>query len=536
MNAWLLGSNGTAATLPHADAMKVMLLVCCAIGGLGWIVQLALLNAGSPGGYYVPYASSVWLSSFVVVWSLQGFLFLRMPGPVTKLSLFGSMFITLVSFLLMLGFYIGYRPGAGTWGLLLLGVAAFNAWVRRYYAGTGTGMAGTGTGMGTGKAESLSCKVKALRCSYCFLIGLTVFLNVMLLGGCYLQADGYRRFSPDGEFVTITHPDGGVNRILTKCLGPAAKDTPYPTIWVEVGGGGHSSSDLYGIRDLLSAAPYNRRFCIYDFPGTGWSDERLVKQPTSVMEPLMKALGEEGPFVCIGSMDRGHDRCYQYALDHPSNVKAVVSVSGVGPFTEFGARPIFDGTQAKDDGTAACRSANAARKSLANIYNFFVVGWGLIAVFVPTGEYQPSQRAYEKNFLNLMNEKQWSSQAGILDQSASAADCGEFMRPSLYVSKPNLDPSVAVVMFELTRNASQLDKQCKDWGFALDSKDCEFQRWQYNETISFLQKVVNRNPTKNQLVMCNDPECGDNGFNLNQDNNIPWFGAALMNLVGNITK
>jgi hypothetical protein len=39
---------------------------------------------------------------------------------------------------------------------------------------------------------------------------------------------------------------------------------------VEVGGGGHSMSDLWGVYDTLSQQ-YNRRVCSFDPPGTGWS-------------------------------------------------------------------------------------------------------------------------------------------------------------------------------------------------------------------------------------------------------------------------
>jgi hypothetical protein len=49
----------------------------------------------------------------------------------------------------------------------------------------------------------------------------------------------------------------------------------------------------------------------------------------------MSAMGEEGPFIMIGSMDAGDVRAYQFALDHPDKVVAVVSASMSG-VSEFG--------------------------------------------------------------------------------------------------------------------------------------------------------------------------------------------------------
>lgn len=87
-------------------------------------------------------------------------------------------------------------------------------------------------------------------------IGGFVFLSIVLLqGGCWLQASGYHSYPPVGEFVTITYPTGQTQRILTHCTGP--RDPTMPTFWFEVGGGGHSMSDLWGLRDYLNDH-YNR--------------------------------------------------------------------------------------------------------------------------------------------------------------------------------------------------------------------------------------------------------------------------------------
>jgi hypothetical protein len=66
---------------------------------------------------------------------------------------------------------------------------------------------------------------------------------------CSIDTLGYNYYSPDGNFVTITYPNGVTQQILTQCVGPST--SIHPTIWVEVGGGGHSMSDLWGLRDYI---------------------------------------------------------------------------------------------------------------------------------------------------------------------------------------------------------------------------------------------------------------------------------------------
>jgi hypothetical protein len=46
---------------------------------------------------------------------------------------------------------------------------------------------------------------------------------------------------------------------------------------LQVGGGGHSMSDLWGLRDYL-VENYGIRYCSYDPPGTAWSDPMVQGQ------------------------------------------------------------------------------------------------------------------------------------------------------------------------------------------------------------------------------------------------------------------
>jgi hypothetical protein len=133
---------------------------------------------------------------------------------------------------------------------------------------------------------------------YCCLRVVAFLITGLLLGGAYLQANGYRTYKPEGTFVTITYPNGYKQKILTQCVGPR---TSEPTLWIEVGGGGHSMSDLWGLRDYIQTN-YGRRYCSYDMPGTGWSDPAVTLQPL-ITSQVIQAMNEPGPFICLGTMD-----------------------------------------------------------------------------------------------------------------------------------------------------------------------------------------------------------------------------------------
>ena len=134
---------------------------------------------------------------------------------------------------------------------------------------------------------------------YCCLRVVAFLITGLLLGGAYLQANGYRTYKPEGTFVTITYPNGYKQKILTNCLGNYNPD--LPTLWIEVGGGGHSMSDLWGLRDYIQTN-YGRRYCSYDMPGTGWSDFAVTLQPL-ITSQVIQAMNEPGPFICLGTMD-----------------------------------------------------------------------------------------------------------------------------------------------------------------------------------------------------------------------------------------
>lgn len=372
---------------------------------------------------------------------------------------------------------------------------------------------------------------RASSCSLVVFVSIAFLFNGLLLGGCWLQAAGYRNYPPVGTYVTISYPTGQQQRILTACTGP--RNSSVPTFWIESGGGGHSMSDLWGLRDYLNTN-YNRRVCMYDMPGTAWSDPMIPNQP-QITHQVIQAMGEPGPFLCIGSMDSGDERCYNYALQYPDNVKAVIPVS-FSPYQEFTFYGNFYGLNSAEV-TAVAKETLAQRLSAGNAINFFGVSWGVIAGIATSPAYVPHNLEYESDFLNLYNEKQWSTNCyylykGVLNPSGSLSGTSQFVGETVWASNPNLNASIPVIGYAFYQSEEYLQNQCIAYGYPPSSKDCSYLYYIYNTTFEFNKQVIARNPLS-RLVVCTN--CSGYSFVMDQQDNIPWFAQTLMSNVGDIT-
>lgn len=142
--------------------------------------------------------------------------------------------------------------------------------------------------------------------------GLTPVFPSLSRSTWLMQAQGYRMYPPRGTFVHISFPSGETRRVHVWCTGPAASPE-RPAFFFDVGGGGHSMSDMWGVQFGLNAA--GRRVCTYDPPGTAWSDYPVATNNQDVtglvIAQLKASLGEPGPFILLGDMDGGPDRIYE---------------------------------------------------------------------------------------------------------------------------------------------------------------------------------------------------------------------------------
>lgn len=581
-----------------------VLLTCYFMVGLaGLVTNLVNLNRGVQGNKLVlPLASATWLNVLVLFFSLSTLTwFVDLPLGVSIrdgwreicccsklqsrvlvcLSQFYHEAISLFALLLAFGYFLGLNESAGGWALCLLSLSLLNVWLHRNspsaYSSSHEGNCKTtdgrvvvsdpGTtgpsdagytplpGDSNKRAEEIANTPEGcakfgrtfLVKSYFALQGLAYFCTAMLLGGAWLAAAGWRTYTPDGTFVTITYPNGVTSQILTQCMGP--QSSTLPTLWVEVGGGGHSMSDLWGLRNVWTSPPYSRRYCSYDMPGTGWSSAALTYgqsglDSVELTTRIMDAVGEIGPVICMGSMDDGPERCLKFCLAYPSRCAAIVPVGWAAPSELYGYGQYYDLSTMELEEYA--KSLLSSRLHAGNLINFFGVSWGLVNSIITNPDYVPKAQAKESLFLNVLNEKQWSTNINVVYESLIDVSNSEseWLQPPIWLNPDNALPaSIPVIGYAIKYSKAQLDQQCKDYGFPVSSKDCGYVYWVYNQTIANDYAIVNTlsvgggpGRPNSQLIVCETGCPAKGSFFLNQGSSIGWFAETLAQAVQTITK
>jgi hypothetical protein len=89
------------------------------------------------------------------------------------------------------------------------------------------------------------------------------------------------------------------------------------------------------------------------------------------------------------------------------------------------------------------KSILALRLNAGNLVNFFGVGWGLVNSIITNPDYVPKAQAKESLFLNVLNEKQWSTNINVvyeslLDVSNSES---EWLQPPIWLDPDNALPA-----------------------------------------------------------------------------------------------
>ena len=278
--------------LPGGQLRAVPYFLCAALlVGLGGLaVQAAVYPTA------VPLCSGLWMAAMIAFHAAYTLRLLWWPVTATawpRITWYSSLVLTGVACLLVLGWAAGHRGDAAAWAAVLtavLGVRVvllreWHSWLAKHGPDHHELLNSTGTiapsDLGTvsllhrGTADAPVHDKPAGGCCRGTVHGLhacaqiLAFVIMTLLGmGCWLQTVGYLVAAPQGSFVSITLPSGQTQRILTQCVG-AASGPNVTTIWVEVGGGGHAMSDLWGMRDYFALHFPRYRHCSYDMPGTG---------------------------------------------------------------------------------------------------------------------------------------------------------------------------------------------------------------------------------------------------------------------------
>jgi len=336
--------------------------------------------------------------------------------------------------------------------------------------------------------------------------GAAAALLLLLLGGAGTIAAGWRRFPRRGAQYDL-RPAGVPALVHAWCSGPP-RSAAARTIWLDFGGGGHSSSDALGLQFALNAA--GRRVCTQDPPGTAWSPllaraDRVDAGAAARQRALIAATGEEGPFVFIGSMDGGAERVYAFALAHPELTAAVVPMQfGAAEFEGY-AR--FKGLQPDDPAVLAyARAQISARVALCDAIRFLGVQWGLMRFLAPPSPtFVPADAQEECHFLNLWHEGQWDFQCRFL--AAQVADPASIMEKSLWQRNRSLSAAVPVLAVgNFPRDA------CAASGYPPGSDDCAIFRLQMAINFEFMVNMTTMSPRSvfvNGCELDSSPFCKD---------------------------
>jgi hypothetical protein len=303
--------------------------------------------------------------------------------------------------------------------------------------------------------------------------------TILLLGGAFTLASGWHRFPPRGKFYNLAAL--GSASISAYCVGAEWSVTSLPTIFLDFGGGGHSSSDVYGLIDVMIAA--GRRICVADPPGTGHSslgnlDASVIDQTPWAIE-LLTLMGETGPFTFVGSMDGGAERIYRLALAQPDLVYALVPMQlGEGEFLQS---VIFRGLS-NNDAIAYVKATVGPRLAFCDVIRFLGTSFGLVAAFVPStpqtlyiGDYAA------KNFLNLFHEGQWDMQCRYL--AAQVRDPTAALLPSIWATNRTLAAHIRVLAID-NINADP----CA--GGAVTGADCALAIWATARNTLFMKSMT----------------------------------------------
>jgi hypothetical protein len=383
---------------------------------------------------------------------------------------------------------------------------------------------------------------RALFLLHGLLFSTTVVTLVLLLGGAGTIAWGWRTFTPRGTLYPLILADGTVQTVLGLCLGPPANTTGRPTVWLEVGGGGHSTSDVWGLMETLAAR--GQRVCSYDPPGTGWSRLSVPLSGGADSGPvfvdiatrLQDSMGESGPFVLAGTMDGAAARILELALAHPERAAALIPMQ-YGP-GEFYTNMVFH-NQTPAQAAPAAVAALAARVGLADVIRFLAVHWGLMPLFVsPSPTFVPEGRQLECHFLNLFHEGQWDMQARVL--AAQVRDpYSSVLLPDVWAVRGELLASLdrPPPVRALANTPPDLPGECASAQMDPASPACALLLFSLTSSRDYMAAMASiTNGSRLEDFRCGGgPTNGGCADWLGGGSTVPWVADRILEVVGNVT-
>jgi pimeloyl-ACP methyl ester carboxylesterase len=335
-----------------------------------------------------------------------------------------------------------------------------------------------------------------------------------LLAGAITEGVGNAKYPARGKFADVNYGDGRTIKVHYLCDGPV--NSNQPVIMFE-GSASHGLADYLSLQKLLKEN--NRRSCIWDKPGNGYSDYLYTgfKDYINMYHNMLTSFGENKPFALVG-WGGGGLLIYHYAYEHPDMVKSLTFLDVAPANIEFKIpAELKNWTQAQVDDYK--NKEFASRDALIKIINGLGVPWGLMSIFFPALKTYYSEFNDEATWY-FLTEKTWITQEFFLKLIRNEIDYFETLK---------IDQSIPVnVLMSYKSDQQIIDQVCKKRKYASDSSECVYEINSNKISIRERAKLVNLSTAGGKMINCTMDDC-DLGYFVELGANYTVF-----NLVNNI--
>ncbi|KAL9655690.1 hypothetical protein ABK040_004923 [Willaertia magna] len=284
------------------------------------------------------------------------------------------------------------------------------------------------------------------------------------------------------------------------------RNNSFPVFLIE-GDFSHGMADYYGIQIALKELGH--RSCIWDKPGLGYSDYLYADQydESSFYHSFITSIGETGPFIFVG-WGGGGQIIYKYALQHPEMVYSLTFLDVYPDNIEFiSERDLKNLTQLEYENFF--NTEMARRQTLLRIINGIGVPWGLMPIFVPSGNSWPESLRAEKNWF-FYTEKTWITQKYMLDTFT--------INPKNYYLTPLPYSNITINLIATKHDDSYVKKNLCNH---VSSEQCDYFIRSNNYYIEAQKNLL----PFNSITYCSDDAC-NLGYYI-YDN--PRYSAKILN-------
>jgi pimeloyl-ACP methyl ester carboxylesterase len=240
----------------------------------------------------------------------------------------------------------------------------------------------------------------------------SLIITCFILSGSIVIGAGKLKYPARGKFIDIQLDDDDVSgRTLSihyLCQGQINISEP---VFIFESDASHGLADFLLIQELLTKN--NRRSCIWDKPGLGYSDYLYtdMKNYSKIYSNFIQKLNESSKYIFVG-WGGGGELIYEFTFKYPNMVKSLVFLDVYPNGIEFKVPFILNNWTHNQLEEYKLNELNR-RNQLFNLINGIGVPWGLMNYFIPLPEIIYSNFVYESNWY-FLTEKTWTTQSYFL--------------------------------------------------------------------------------------------------------------------------